>query len=132
MVKIFATEVVEKASGVFVWVKLVVDELYYGLMGGDSAQELRQRMASLPEENLEDLYMSCLRKVQPQHRGEARILLKVVLNVQGPVTLLDLAMISEPSTSLEQERAARFSRHGNTGNLPQNEKAASESLRWAN
>lgn len=107
MGKIFAEKVVEKASGVFVWVKLVVDELCYGLMEGDSAQELHQKIESVPE-NLEDLYMSSLRKVRPQHRGETRTLFEVVLKVQGPVTLLDLAMISEPSRSLKQERAAPF------------------------
>ena len=105
--KVFATKIVEKASGVFVWVKLVVDEVCYGLMEGDSAQELHQKIASVPE-NLEDLYMSCLRKIRPQYREEAQTLFEIVSKVQGLVTLLDLAMISEPSKSLEQVRATTF------------------------
>ncbi len=102
MGNIFATKILEKASGVFVWVKLVVDEICYGLMEGDSARELHEKVASVPG-NLEDLYISYLLKVRPQHREESRTLIAVVLQVQGPVTLLDLAMISAPLGSLQQE-----------------------------
>jgi hypothetical protein len=45
--------ILEKASGVFLWVKLVVEEITIGLDDGDTGQELQERLDSLPPE-LED------------------------------------------------------------------------------
>jgi hypothetical protein len=45
--------ILEKASGVFLWVKLVVEEIIIGLEDGDTDQELQERLDSLPPE-LED------------------------------------------------------------------------------
>ena len=90
-----AAEIVEKASGAFVWVKLVIDELCRGLVEGDSMQELRTTLRTVPT-NLEDLYSRILHKIRPENRGETQLLFNIVRNVEGVVSLLDLAMISEP------------------------------------
>ena len=94
-VELLAEEVVEKASGVFVWVKLVVDDLAQGLLDGDSMSQLRDRLATLPND-LEALYAGILHKLNPSYHKEARTIFEVVRNAQGFVTLLDLAMIAEP------------------------------------
>ena len=90
-----AAEVVEKASGTFVWVKLVIDELCRGLVEGDSIQELRKTLRTVPT-NLEDLYSRILHKIRPENLEETQLLFNIVGNVEGVVSLLDLAMISEP------------------------------------
>ena len=94
-VELLAEEVVKKASGVFVWVKLVVDDLAQGLLDGDSMLQLRDRLAGLPND-LEALYARILQKLNPSYHKEARTIFEVVRSAQGFVTLLDLAMISEP------------------------------------
>lgn len=48
-------EILVKAEGVFIWVKLVVNELAEGLRDGDTIAELRELLSSLPSE-LRDLY----------------------------------------------------------------------------
>ncbi len=94
-VELLAEEVVKKASGVFVWVKLVVDDLAQGLLDGDSMSQLRNRLAALPND-LEGLYARILHKLNPSYHKEARTIFEVVRSAQGFVTLLDLAMIAEP------------------------------------
>ena len=94
-VELLAEEVVRKASGVFVWVKLVVDELAQGLLDGDSMSQLRDRLAALPND-LEALYARILQKLSPSYHKEARTIFEIVQRAQGFVTLLDLAMIAEP------------------------------------
>ena len=86
---------VEKASGTFVWVKQVIDELSRGLVEGDSIQELRKTLSTVPT-NLEDLYSRILHKIRPENLEETQLLFTIVRNVEGIVSLLDLAMISEP------------------------------------
>ncbi|KAM7183070.1 hypothetical protein V8F33_013828 [Rhypophila sp. PSN 637] len=54
-----AKEVVEKAAGVFLWVKLVVRSLLEGLGSFDSLSDLRRRLEDLPDD-LEDLYWHIL------------------------------------------------------------------------
>jgi len=54
--------IVRNASGVFLWVALVVDELIIGLEEGDDEFELQKRLDALPPD-LEDLYARILDKV---------------------------------------------------------------------
>jgi len=58
-------EVVRRALGVFLWVKLVVDDLLEGLTDGDTALELQERLAALPD-GLEGLYKQILKRIPPQ------------------------------------------------------------------
>ena len=54
-------DIIDKAEGVFLWVKLVNDELVEGLCEGDSIEELRDLLSGIPNE-LEDLYTRALRR----------------------------------------------------------------------
>jgi hypothetical protein len=63
------TEIVKKADGVFLWVKLVVKSLLEGLTCGDSITELRSRLAELPSD-LAKLYAYMLDAIKPRHRVE--------------------------------------------------------------
>jgi hypothetical protein len=49
------TEIVDRASGVFLWVKLVVRSLLDGLSNYDRVSDLQERLWILPVD-LEDLY----------------------------------------------------------------------------
>ena len=54
-------DVIDKAEGVFLWVRLVNDELIEGLCEGDSIEELKDLLSGIPNE-LEELYTRTLRR----------------------------------------------------------------------
>ncbi|KAK4459685.1 hypothetical protein QBC42DRAFT_273894 [Cladorrhinum samala] len=58
--------VVHKASGVFLWVKLVVSSLLDGLKCGDRVSDLQKRLDSLPRD-LEDLFERILDQIDPTY-----------------------------------------------------------------
>jgi hypothetical protein len=63
-------EVANKASGVFLWVYVVVASLLEGLTDGDSIADLRQRLRELPVE-LEELFDRILDRVNPDYAAQA-------------------------------------------------------------
>ena len=58
---ILVEDVVGRAEGVFLWVRLVADELAEGLREGDSIEELRDLLLGIPTE-LGELYTRALRR----------------------------------------------------------------------
>ena len=54
-------DIINKAEGVFLWVRLVNDELIEGLCEGDSIEELRNLLSGIPTE-LGELYTRTLRR----------------------------------------------------------------------
>ncbi|KAF3037752.1 hypothetical protein E8E11_003573 [Didymella keratinophila] len=81
-----ATEIVEKATGVFLWVTLVVRLLIEGLEDGDNLEELQERLRSLPPD-LRDLYSRMLSKMSTRNQRQASEVFQIVKmwdsNVQG-------------------------------------------------
>jgi hypothetical protein len=63
MLDALAEDVVKKAQGVFLWVRLVVDELLDGLSDGYHLEELRNLLAGMPKE-LEELYFRALTRTK--------------------------------------------------------------------
>lgn len=53
--------IVQKAQGVFLWVRLVVNEILEGLCEGDTIEEMETLLSTIPTE-LEDLYTRALRR----------------------------------------------------------------------
>jgi hypothetical protein len=64
------TEIVTKASGVFLWVVLVVRDLLKGLRNKDDISVLQKRLNTLPSE-LEALYIHMLGHVDPLYQEQA-------------------------------------------------------------
>jgi hypothetical protein len=58
--------VVKKACGVFLWVKLVVHSLLQGLSNGDEMSHLQTRLNALPSD-LEDLFENLLNRLEPEY-----------------------------------------------------------------
>ena len=63
-------EVVTKASGVFLWVTLVVKSLLNGLRNRDCIDDLRRRLSELPSD-LDKFYTHMLNHVDPLYREQA-------------------------------------------------------------
>jgi hypothetical protein len=96
--------IVDKASGVFLWVHLVVRSLLDGLGNYDIGKDLRRRLDDLPEE-LEALYWLMVQNVKPAwYLEEGFRLLRMVKASSSGVTLLRL-LFAERSHNLKQPNA---------------------------
>ena len=70
--------VATRASGVFIWVRLVVDMLAKGLQDGTPQRTLEELVNKIPRE-LKDLYADTLRRIEPEYSLEAFIMLQTAL-----------------------------------------------------
>lgn len=70
-------ELVSRASGVFLWVNVVVQSLLYGLEERDKVADLIIRVCQLPTE-LNDLFGVMLARISPRHRAQAFRLLYIM------------------------------------------------------
>ena len=94
--QLLVTELVVKARGVFLWVRLVVDEIIEGLTDGKTLEELQQLLSEIPEE-LEDLYIRAIRRVRrgsasalARHKFEVYVMFQIALHAQEPFTLYNM------------------------------------------
>ena len=82
------TEVVYKAEGIFLWVKLAVQNLLAGISAMDSAEQLKARLKQLPQ-GLEKMFSHMLGLIDPQHQNEASIYFRHALG-GGPTKPLSI------------------------------------------
>jgi len=95
-------EVVKKASGVFLWVVLVVDSLLEGLTNRDRIADLQKRVALLPAD-LEDLYGHMLLKhIDPFYHEQSSQIFQIFCAAEfAPfLSALTLEFALEADTSL--------------------------------
>jgi hypothetical protein len=118
-------EIVSKANGVFLWVKLVVQSLRTGLGNRDSIKDLRRRLHLLPDD-LEQLYSHMLAHIDDFYKSQASEYFQLVHTARlqfsttkndndntEPLTLIELSLaddedpelaITAPMKSLSRER----------------------------
>jgi hypothetical protein len=90
-------EIVAKASGVFLWVRLVVISLLDGLRNRDDIEDLKARLRELPSD-LSALYTHMLRRVQPLYKQQASRVFQIYHTIstvelqEYRVTALELEM----------------------------------------
>ena len=89
-------DIVERARGVFLWVRLVVAELVDGLVNGDTLEELAETLSQIPDE-LFDLYARALRRrrrtgdsLTTKHKAEAYYMCQMVCHAIRPIPLKDI------------------------------------------
>lgn len=78
--------VTERALGVFIWVRLVVDLLVKGIRDGTPLTTLEIIARDLPQE-LRDLYAHTLKRIEPDYATEAYIMLQITLCTLVPLPL---------------------------------------------
>ena len=86
--------IVNKASGVFLWVHLVVASLIAGMGFADRVSDLRRRLESLPPD-LELLYENILLSLDPFYLEHAAQLFKLVQESPDPPSILLLSFADE-------------------------------------
>lgn len=74
-------EIISKAAGVFLWVRLVVTSLLRGLNNRDQIKDLQNRLELLPDE-LESLFTYMLKLVEPVYLQEGSRILRTMLKYQ--------------------------------------------------
>ena len=91
-------DVIEKARGVFLWVKLVIDEMIEGLTEGKTFKELHDLLLEIPEE-LEDLYVRAIRRVRrasatamSKNGYQAYVLFQIAIYTHKPFSLVNILM----------------------------------------
>ncbi|KAF2673850.1 hypothetical protein BT63DRAFT_451905 [Microthyrium microscopicum] len=85
-------QISSKASGVFLWVVLVVNSLKRGFTDGDRLSDIHDRLDHLPEQ-LEKLFSKILRSQEPEYYKQATRYLRLVRAAKTPpsLTLLSTA-----------------------------------------
>ena len=89
-------EVVKRAEGVFLWVKLAVQSLLRGVRNGDSWDDMQQRLMVLPS-GIFELYTHMWgRKAedQPVYAKEAALFLQLI-QLYGGTSLVELAIFAD-------------------------------------
>lgn len=71
-------QIVAKAEGVFLWVKLAVKDQIRGLRNDDSPEQLQERLACLPSE-IEGIYLRMLLQIDKPYRQQASCFLRMAL-----------------------------------------------------
>ena len=89
-----ANLVATRASGVFIWVRLVVDLLAKGIQDGTPHRTLEEKVNKMPQE-LRDLYADTVRRIEPEYSSEAYIMLQTTLCSFEPLPLEVLMYISD-------------------------------------
>ncbi|CZR53588.1 uncharacterized protein PAC_03468 [Phialocephala subalpina] len=98
-------EICQSASGVFLWVKLIVTELQRGLENHDKASQLQERLRLLPTD-LEALYEHMVFKVDTIYRVEASKFYQIIMAAAEqeddwrptlPLTIMNLFLAEEDS-----------------------------------
>lgn len=99
--------IVSKASGIFLWVELVLRSLLAGLTYGDRVSDLKRRLDSLPPD-LDDLIMKILNSLDSFYFEQASQLFQLVRASLFPPTLLSLYLADEENPNFYAQCERRF------------------------
>ncbi|GME60049.1 P-loop containing nucleoside triphosphate hydrolase [Neofusicoccum parvum] len=112
-------DIAVKASGVFLWVSLVVDCLIQGLADGEKVSVLYRRLNGMPRD-LEGLFQKMINSINPERLEHASQIFKIVIAARQPITLFCMSFVDEDDPDLpfrypiepmpDQERVARSQR----------------------
>jgi hypothetical protein len=88
--------IVVKASGVFLWVDLVVTSLLTGMRLGDRIEDFQRRLDELPPD-LEKLYEKILHSLDKFYLGHAAQYFTLVETAEAPLTIIQFSFADEES-----------------------------------
>jgi hypothetical protein len=84
-----STKITSQAKGVFVWVRVVVDNLHGHIVDGTPLRTLEKILMSYPDE-LDELYEYTIRRIPTTYQFETEVTLKTVLESRKQLTLGEL------------------------------------------
>ena len=83
--------IVQKAEGVFLWVRLAVRDQFEGIRNGDDPEQLRERLQILPTE-IEEVYGHMLHGIDKVYRKEVARYIRLVLDFKEGLSLFEIAL----------------------------------------
>src|SRR6478735_7960419 len=78
--------IIQKADGVFLWVRLALQGISGVVREGGTVAEIRETIDDIPSE-LSNMYEMLLSRVGDKHKKETYLMLSVVLASRRPLTL---------------------------------------------
>ena len=99
-------EITERANGVFIWVRLVVEELIERFIDGSAVSQLREILSAMPEE-LKDLYRRAISKIKPEYALESYVMAQIVLCAKNPQTMKSLFAATDIALKRKVELMSR-------------------------
>jgi hypothetical protein len=88
------SDIVKRASGVFLWVFLVVESLIEGLRDGDTISNLKERVETLPTD-LEEYFQHILNRIEKRYLLETAQMFEATLTARKPLSLMTFSYLSE-------------------------------------
>lgn len=82
-----SADISSRAKGVFIWVRVVVDNLRQEIIDGTPIESLQKSLHQYPTE-LDDMYKLTLQRIAPAYRPESLILFKTILASRVPLAIL--------------------------------------------
>ena len=79
-------QITKKSSGVFIWVRLVIDQLSKDIQDGTPFGDLEDRVMEMPPE-LEDLYRHALKRIEVAYGDESYMMLQMAYCSISPLSL---------------------------------------------
>lgn len=101
-----SSDIASRAMGVFIWVRVVVNNLYQDITDGTPIESLQSKLQEYPEE-LDSMYKLTLRRVRREYRPEAMAIFKAVFASHVPLHILQLytvTLICKGSPSLIDDK----------------------------
>lgn len=86
-----ANSVIDAAEGVFLWVKLVCNELLRARRKGEDLARLHQRLRAMPKE-LDSFYQRILDALDAEDREEAKLMLSIVTSAIEPLEPIEMRL----------------------------------------
>ena len=98
--------ITQRANGVFIWVRIVIEDLIEKFIDGSAVSQLRDIFSAMPEE-LKDLYRRALSKVKPEYALEAYVMVQIVLCAKNAQTLKSLFAATDIALQRKVEPMSR-------------------------
>lgn len=83
---LIAAQITTKSAGVFIWVRLVIDQLSKDIQDGTPFVDLEDRVMEMPPE-LEDLYRHTLKRIEVAYNDESYIMQQIAYCAMSPLPL---------------------------------------------
>jgi len=93
-----APQILGRADGVFLWVRLVVDELAAAMESYESVEHIRSRLSATPTD-LWEHFRAILSKVKDHHIPDMKRLLQVILAADRPLSIEELVHVMALSSA---------------------------------
>lgn len=116
-----------RTEGVFLWLKLVVEEILASCAEGATVTELLAGLASFPGE-LEALYLHLVQRIPRTYRLEAFAVLEIVLRSDWPIEEYDfwLAVLCAPCRTIDECEGKIPIKRPGSNNMPSSFRACQE------